>query len=141
MVNKVTIAIILLVCIVIVYVIVRPPKSNSAKTYRKQERKAVTVPNKNKEIVFGRVLDEHGKMRDITSSDPYIAPKVFEVGLMHSDCYTADSCRSKLVSSPGSLQGKNALCNPGALYPINGLDPGYGSGPKNCPCTEFVRSP
>lgn len=55
----------------------------------------------------------------------YIAPATFDVGMIKTDkCEFANNC------------------NPGVLYPINGLSPDYESKmPDYCPCMEFIQAP
>jgi len=84
-------------------------------------------------------INDNGTPVKITPSDPYIAPKTFEVGLMKTECRTADACHNALVSSPAT-ENKSAVCQPEALYPITGLSPGY-STPCECIFTQFIRSP
>jgi len=89
------------------------------------------------EVVQG--VDDEGLPVGIRDGDPYIKPKVFEVGLMKTGCHTADACHNALVSSPGTGQS-DSVCHPEALYPITGLDPRYGT-PGECAYSQYIRSP
>jgi hypothetical protein len=64
-------------------------------------------------------------VRVLLSDVNYIAPATFEVGMI----------------KPAKCEFANN-CNPGVLYPINGLSPDYESKmPDYCPCMEFIQAP
>jgi len=133
----------ILITLVIIVVIVASMASRKKKDDPIEKRpvsgKTVQPPKK----FLGKGIDDEGDPIKVYSNDPYIAPKTFEVGLIKTDCRTADSCHNKLVSRHGS-NAKTSLCNPGALYPINGLGPEYSKTdcPKSdCAFSQFIRSP
>lgn len=69
--------------------------------------------------------DEIRRKYGIPKNDNYILPAEFNVGLIKQ-------------KKPTFMNN----CNPGVLYPINGLGPDYGwKMPKDCRCTEFVQAP
>jgi hypothetical protein len=69
--------------------------------------------------------EEVKKKYGLPPNENYILPQEFKVGLIWQE-------------KPVFMNN----CNPGVLYPINGLGPDYGTKmPSNCPCAEFVQAP
>ncbi len=128
--------------LVLTIVILRESSKNYRPESRGNNRNAThnsspyPITHEGKKLGVG--IDDGGQPVDVYSGDPYIAPKVFEVGLMKTECRTADACHDNLIYSPAKGNEK-AVCNPDALYPITGLSPRYGQ-VKDCAFSQFIRS-